>query len=243
LSRKGAWIKAIAAAWEMYVELVTRIAVVELRPQLGLLSEALSSLYTLFETTREILRKYGPAVAVPKGDGDVSFGRLAVAVLNGVLRPTLAKWHPLLLDWEAQRAAGVSAFEHERSWEAAGHLRRELEAVRDALTDYANLLAEVAGVQPLSWPDQPSTERGNESIGHTQWWGLSRPRIRPLPLLEFASARALERPPARVVESALWTFGLGGLDLCLRNQLSGEPGHRYAGGTGGIGGSLTADVN
>ena len=38
----------------MYIELVTRIAVIELRPEEGLLREALSSLYSLFDTTRKI---------------------------------------------------------------------------------------------------------------------------------------------------------------------------------------------
>src|SRR5207244_862732 len=53
------------AAWEMYVELITRIAVQELRESEGLLREALSSLYTLFGTTRQILRDHGPEVAQP----------------------------------------------------------------------------------------------------------------------------------------------------------------------------------
>jgi hypothetical protein len=65
------------AAWDMYVELVTRISVVELRPGEGLLHEALSSLYSLFETTRKILREYGPSIARPKGGNELSFGYLA----------------------------------------------------------------------------------------------------------------------------------------------------------------------
>jgi hypothetical protein len=43
------------AAWELYVELVTRVAVVELGPEEGLLREALSSLHALCEVA-EILR-------------------------------------------------------------------------------------------------------------------------------------------------------------------------------------------
>jgi hypothetical protein len=35
------------AAWEMYVELITRVAVVEIGPTVGLLREALDSLYSL----------------------------------------------------------------------------------------------------------------------------------------------------------------------------------------------------
>ena len=140
------------AAWEMYVELITRIAVVELRPGEGLLREALASLYALFDTTRTILRKYGPQVAKSKGEGTLSFGYLSVAVLNGVLRPLLAKWHPLLLDYEANRGSGVSALEHEQAWAHAGELRQELSRAREALSDYADVLAEVAGVEALRWP-------------------------------------------------------------------------------------------
>ncbi len=97
------------AAWEMYVELVTRISVAELQPDEGMLRETLASLHTLFGTTRQILRSYGPAVAGTQfedaegplvlGQRGVSFGYLAVAILNAVLRPVLAKWHPLLLDY------------------------------------------------------------------------------------------------------------------------------------------------
>src|SRR5207244_6175375 len=95
------------AAWEMYVELVTRISVAPLAPDEGLLREALSSLYTVFGTTRAILRKYGPSVARPKGEGTLSLGHLAVAILNRVLRPVLAKWHPMLLHYEATREPSV----------------------------------------------------------------------------------------------------------------------------------------
>jgi hypothetical protein len=143
------------AAWEMYVELITRVAVVELRPGEGLFREALGSFYSLFDTTRAILRKYGPEVAKSKDEGQLSFGYLSVAVLNGVLRPLLAKWHPLLLDYEAHRRSDVSALEHEQAWAQAGELRQELSRARQALSDYADVLAEVAGVEPLRWP-QPA---------------------------------------------------------------------------------------
>ena len=137
------------AAWEMYVELVTRISVAELKSDEGLLREALSSLYTLFDTTRKILRKYGPSVAQPKGEGKISFGYLAVAILNTVLRPVLAKWHPLLLDYESTRDSNLSPLEHERQWEKYEELQQVLNNVRSVLIEYANLLAQVAGVPSL----------------------------------------------------------------------------------------------
>jgi hypothetical protein len=149
---EGTWVpneNEWQAAWEMYVELITRISVAELRKDEGLLREALSSLYSLFETTRNVLRKYGPAVATPKGPDDLSFGYLAVTILNMVLRPLLSKWHPLLLDYENSREKTVSPLKHEQSWEKAEELRKALNDTRKILIDYANLLAQVAGVPSL----------------------------------------------------------------------------------------------
>jgi len=142
------------AAWEMYVELITRISVAELKSDEGLLREALSSLHTLFGTTRAILRKYGPSIAQPKGEGDLSFGYLAVAILNVVLRPVLAKWHPLLLDYESTRSASGSPLDHEREWDKHDELRQVLNDVRTNLIEYTNLLAEVAEVPPLIIPNR-----------------------------------------------------------------------------------------
>jgi hypothetical protein len=137
------------AAWEMYVELVTRISVVELREDQGLLREALSSLYSLFGITRDILKRYGPGVAMPKRMDGISFGYLAVVVLNNVLRPVLAKWHPLLQAHESKNKDGISTAEHERKWKQAKELRQEINQVRLTLIEYANLLAEVAQVPSL----------------------------------------------------------------------------------------------
>jgi hypothetical protein len=137
------------ASWEAYVELVTRISVAQLGAEEGLLSESLSSLYSLFGTTREILRKYGPRVAKVSGRADQSFGSIAVAILNRVLRPVLAKWHPLLLDHEAARPDGTSQAEWERTWPLGQELRELLDEVRRTLVQYADLLAKVAEIDPI----------------------------------------------------------------------------------------------
>ena len=141
-----------AAAWEMYVELVTRISVADLGPEEGLLREALTSLYALFGITRGILRAHGPVVAQPKGNGSLSFGYLAVAVLNTVLRPVLAHWHPVLLDYEARKPAAASSVDWERAWEHDAALRAVLAERRATLAAYADLLAHVAGVPSLTAP-------------------------------------------------------------------------------------------
>jgi hypothetical protein len=151
LSIKGTWKPSDDernAAWELYVELATRVAVVPLNP--GLLREALSSLYSLFATTRGILRKYGPAVARPRPEGEYNFGQLAILVLNYELRPILANWHPALAHWESRRPVDQSPAAHEEAWEHAPRLRWEIEQTRERLVAYADLLADAAGVPPLT---------------------------------------------------------------------------------------------
>lgn len=131
------------AAWELYIELVTRVAVQPLDSEEGLARGAMNSLYSLFASTRDILRKAGPEV----GAAHDSVGGIAIAVLNNGLRPVLAKWHPLLQTWEAQRDPKVSPNVHEQAWEHSLTLRGELEALRQDLTKYAQALAEIAGVR------------------------------------------------------------------------------------------------
>ncbi len=131
------------AAWSLYVELVTRIAVQSMEIDQGLVREALNSLHTLFGTTREILKSAGPDVGVERN----SVGGIAIAVLNNGLRPFLAEWHPLLQAWEAQRPAEVSPKEHEQSWSEEPKLREELASLRNDLEEYARALAQIAGVE------------------------------------------------------------------------------------------------
>jgi len=137
------------AAWEMYVELVTRISVMPLAPGHGILREALDSLYQLFGVTREILRKYGPAVARAPKPGEYRFGHVAVWTLNAALRPVLARWHPELQRWEATRPAGRSVVEHEEVWERSAELRADLEALRRLMLQYAEILAAVCEAPAL----------------------------------------------------------------------------------------------
>jgi hypothetical protein len=137
------------AAWEIYVELVTRISLVELRPGEGLLHEALASLYTLFETTRKILREYGPDVACSENDDDLSVGYLSIAILNCVIRPVLTKWHPRLFHHESIQTNAGSLVQYEQQWEDADQVRHDINDARSILIEYSKLLAEAAGVSPM----------------------------------------------------------------------------------------------
>ena len=133
------------AAWEIYVELVTRVPITILENGRGLLREALASFYSLFQTTRIILRQFGPFQTHSDAEPERSVSFLAVRMLNLALRPFLSKWHPLLKDYEDRRPMAVGVLEYERQWEQYDKLREEMIALRPTLLDYANALAAIAG--------------------------------------------------------------------------------------------------
>ena len=48
-----------SAAWELYVEMLTRVATQRLAPDAGHEPAALNSIYQLFPLTREIIKRHG----------------------------------------------------------------------------------------------------------------------------------------------------------------------------------------
>ena len=118
------------AAWELYVEMLTRIVTQPLPSEDGDDRTALDSVYSLFPTTREILRRYGPKA--------IEFSKIAVPVLNQQVRPFTAKWHIL---------SRQGAFDDE---ERRQEFRAELRDLQAKLRDYNRLLADVAGVEDMT---------------------------------------------------------------------------------------------
>ncbi|MBI5368966.1 MAG: hypothetical protein HZA54_18160 [Planctomycetes bacterium] len=131
------------AAWCLYVEVITRVVVQPLPVDHGLLRESLTSLHDLFRITREILRAGGPGL----GASQESIGGIAITLLNRRIRPFLAKWHPLLATWEAERPPRISAWAHEQKWTGAEKLRAELKSLQQDVLLYAHALARIAGVE------------------------------------------------------------------------------------------------
>lgn len=76
-----------AAAWELYVEFLSRITTQGMLVEHGDEKTALGSVFAIFGLTREILRKHGP--------GRNEFAKLAIPVMNQIIRPFTAKWHKL----------------------------------------------------------------------------------------------------------------------------------------------------
>jgi hypothetical protein len=118
------------AAWDLYIELLTRITTQPLSKDQGVELTALGSIYNLFGITRNILKD--------RGRSCIEFAKIAVIVLNQVVRPFTAKWHR-----ESQRGA-FSSDSH------CVEFRSDLEKLQVKLRNYTKLLAELADVEDLT---------------------------------------------------------------------------------------------
>lgn len=118
------------AAWDLYVELLTRIATQGLPDDHGIEPAALESVYTLFPLTRNTLKQHGRKA--------VGFTRVAVIVLNQIVRPFTAKWHRLAEQGAFDNADQCNAF------------RNELRTLQVKLKRYTQLLADLADVEDLT---------------------------------------------------------------------------------------------
>lgn len=139
------------AAWELYIEIITRVTVIELKESQGILREALTSIHSLFETTRKVLKNYGPELARYDTTDikNLNLGLISVSMLNYVLRPFLSKWHPILEDYESTRKPETSRKSHEDQWDKKKEFRTALAEIRETMNHYSYLLAEIAGITPI----------------------------------------------------------------------------------------------
>jgi len=118
------------AAWDMYIELLTRITTQALPDDNGVEQTALESIYTIFGITREIIKTHGRDCQ--------GFARIAIVILNQVIRPFTARWHKLT----SEGAFGDK--------EQCRLFRSELSGLQTKLTNYCKMLAEISGVEDLT---------------------------------------------------------------------------------------------
>ncbi len=126
------------AAWDLYVEMLTRVVTQPLPPEAGDEQAALESVYSLVPATREVLRHHGRA--------SIQFSKVAVPVLNQIVRPFTAKWHK-------ESLSGSFGQESKRL-----QFRKELESLQVELRNYNRLLAEIASVEDLTDLEDPEGE-------------------------------------------------------------------------------------
>lgn len=119
-----------SAAWELYIELLTRIVTQPLDPEHGDEITALKSVYSLFDITRNILKN--------NTKNCIEFTKIAIVVLNQVIRPFTAKWHRLSLQGAFNNPSQCVEF------------RNELASLQIIIRRYAKMLADMAGVEDLT---------------------------------------------------------------------------------------------
>ena len=119
-----------SAAWELYIELLTRIVTQPLDPEHGDEITALNSVYSLFDITRNILKN--------NTKNCTEFTKIAIVVLNQVIRPFTAKWHRLSLQGAFNKPSQCVEF------------RNELASLQIIIRRYAKMLADMAGVEDLT---------------------------------------------------------------------------------------------
>ncbi len=118
------------AAWELYIELLTRITTQPLPQEDGDEQTALKSVHALFGLTRDTIKRHGRLCQ--------EFTKLAIVVLNQIVRPFTAKWHRLSLQGGFDDAARCAEF------------RGELEDLQTKLREYTRMLCDLAGVEDLT---------------------------------------------------------------------------------------------
>jgi hypothetical protein len=118
------------AAWDLYVELLTRITTQRLPDGYGSEGEALESVHRIFGLTRDTLKEHGRKAE--------QFTKVAIIVLNQIIRPFTAKWH---------RLSKNGAFDEE---ERCVEFRKELTDLQGQLRAYTSLLSELADVEDMT---------------------------------------------------------------------------------------------
>lgn len=117
------------AAWDLYIELLTRITTQPLPQNSGDEITALKSVYSIFSLTRRIIKKHGRSC--------IEFTKIAIIVLNQKIRPFTAKWHKL------------SVHDAFNDIEKCKEFRKELFILQKVLKIYTQMLADMAGVENL----------------------------------------------------------------------------------------------
>lgn len=118
----------ISAAWELYVELITRVTTQPLDEMTGDEKSALDSVFSLFSLTRQTLKNNKKCV---------EFMKISVSILNQVIRPFTVKWHPLSL------TGAFNDFVRKKEF------RNELAELQIVLRKYTEMLSDMAMVPYL----------------------------------------------------------------------------------------------
>jgi hypothetical protein len=126
--------------WRFFIEMTSRVATRELPPGDGLLEEALTSMYSLFERARADLSAGPPRDTAP--DGSLPPHVYVLDILNEDLRPCLARWHVRIEMW---KRTGLP----ESEWPLRDACRADVERTRERVVERAWQLGTALGIPDL----------------------------------------------------------------------------------------------
>jgi len=141
-----------AAAYELLIEMSTRNVGAHLASTDGTIRDELDGIEAMFVVTRRILRRHGADAAKGSG-GNLSLAVVAIRVLNEVFRPVVARWNPILRDYEARRPMtdpSMTPVEWERRWVRNEQCRSELNRMRASVRAYIDTLSRIAGASAIA---------------------------------------------------------------------------------------------
>ena len=88
---------------------------------------ALKSIYSLFATTRDVIKRHGRLCS--------EFTKIAIVILSQKIRPFTAKWHKCAVAGGFQQVPKCNEF------------REELKNLQEVLATYTQMLGQMAGVE------------------------------------------------------------------------------------------------
>lgn len=135
--------------WNIFVELSTRITTATIdnsniengTNNLGSFREALSSMYTLFSSTRGELKSMPPSP--PPAAGCSTLESYVFILIKNELRPFLSQWHSKLKEWES---TGMP----ENQWPLAQLFKEDLEITQERILFVTHQLGQALNVSQLN---------------------------------------------------------------------------------------------
>ncbi len=138
-------------AWELYCELVSRVALMGKENDRGELvftgevyDQSLDSLYAFFHEARALMRRY-PVGRIAAGGARNHLGFFIAALLEVVIRPFLEKWQASYRHWwkrECERLPQASPFERQQGYPRLREMLEDWRRVRRFCRNAAKELTE-----------------------------------------------------------------------------------------------------
>ena len=174
------------------MEMLTRIVTQPLPDDTGDEKAALASVHALFPVTREILRRHGRQA--------IQFSKVAIPVLNQVVRPFTAKWHRLSLS---------GAFEDESM---RSEFRGDLQVLLADVRNHIGMLAEIAKVEGLADLETENRRVDPEEVGKSARDGSFTVPRKPRILVKLVALLSIV---AVIVFSTTFVWAEAGAQECV----------------------------